>query len=228
MTTDDQFPRPDSNSFDGEGSRPGQRAARKPPKKKGMSPLLMVLLVFVGLGGLGFLLCLGGGFFLYSQSDFEFDDDPEVVIAQTAEMMEIEIMEGLEPASWVHINMLVMTITMVGYEREIGEGFLLIGEVDVAMSAMDDDEMEREVRGSMAGEESSLRIEEMEFREFEIRGETAEFQFGRGEDRETGKPGREVSGVFPGRGKKRAIMMLQIDEEQYDEEAVIAMIESIR
>ncbi len=228
MNTDDQISRPDSHSPDGDGPRPGQQRARKPAKKKGMSPLLMVILVFVGLGGLGFLLCLGGGFFLYSQSDFEFDDDPEVVISQTAEMMEIEIMEGLEPVSSVHINMLVMSITVVGYEREEGGAFLLLGEVDVAMSAMDDEEMEREVRGSLAGEDNSLRVEEVEVRDFEIRGETVEFEFARGEDRETGTPAREVSGVFAGRSGKRAIMMLQMEEEHYDDEAVIAMIESIR
>ena len=88
--------------------------------------------------------------------------------------------------------------------------------------------MRKQMRSQDFGEkELIVNQDEIETRTFTIRGKEIEFQFAKAEDPETGTAYRQVSGVFPGKGGT-AFLMLQIEEEGYDEDVIVKIIESIK
>ena len=72
-----------------------------------------------------------------------------------------------------------------------------------------------------------LNIQSTGTREITIRGEKVEFVFAEGTDKNTDTVVQQVTGVFPGR-EGMGYLMLRIDDESYDEQAVVRMIESIK
>lgn len=64
-------------------------------------------------------------------------------------------------------------------------------------------------------------------RELAVSGERVVFRFQNGTLKRTGKPIRKVSGVFK-MGRGRVALVYTIPEAEYDEEAIVRMIESIR
>lgn len=187
-----------------------------------------VVWILVGLVGLCLALCCAGGFFLYSQVDLDFQEDPEAATALTEEIADIDILPGFEPEGTLRMDMIVMSMNMAVYEHAAAEGNLVIAEFDVI--GLDEDDVAEEMRDSMEQsgiDEEEMRVISSETREFEIRGESMEFEFAEMEHRETGAPYREVAGAFPGRDTLFAMIWVQVEEDYYDEDAVVKMIKSI-
>jgi len=196
--------------------------------KPGMSTGMKVLIILLCVGGLFVLVCCGGGIYLASQMDMDVNDDPEATKKVTAEIIDIEIPEVFEPKSSMSMNWIFFEMKLAAYEAKDNKGMLMITEIDMPM-AEGDEQQQAEMRKSMQQQnfgERSLTIIRSESREFEIRGETVKFQFAEAEDA-SDTPFRQVTGAFSGKGGA-ASLMLQIEEEQYDEEAVVKMLESIK
>ena len=188
----------------------------------------MALWIVLGIAALSLLLCCAGGFFLYSKFDFEVSEDPEAAVALTEEVVEIDIPAGFEPEGLVRMDMFVMALDLAIYEYAEAHGMLLVGEIDIVGSDYEDarEEMRESIEQSDVNEED-MRIVSTETREFEIRGETARFEFTEAESTETGEPFRQVIGAFPGKNRSFAMVWYQLHEDYYDEAAAIRMIESI-
>lgn len=188
------------------------------------------LFIAIGIFALCLLLCCGGGIFVYTQADFSFEEDPEATVAFTEEIMDIDIPEEFEPEAVIRMGMIFMDMDMAFYAHRDGQGELLIAEADIIGS--DSMDLEQEMQESMQetgvdDEEDHLRITSRDIREFEVRGDTVEFQFAEAEHRQTGQPYRQVSGSFQGRDNPVAAVWVEIEEEYYDEAAIVDMIESI-
>ncbi len=194
-----------------------------------MSILVKVLLVLGALGGLSVLVCAGGAFYVYSQFQFDIEEDPDKAVAITAEIADIDIAEGFEPQGAVVTDMVFMQMKLVDYEYADTDSWMLIAELDSPMGSQR--ELERELRQSLEDEgwaDDELRVVSTENRDFEIRDSTATFQFAHAKDRQSGEPFRQVSGSFPARDRGVAFLTLAVEEANYDEDGIIAMIESIR
>lgn len=191
-----------------------------------------ILWILLGIGGLSLLLCCGVGAFLYSKADFAFDvtEDPEAATALTEELVDIDIPAGFEPEGTLHLDMMVMEMELAFYEHAEADGSLAIAEMDVIGS--DDEDVAAEMRDSMEqsgvdDDGEDLRLVSVDSRTFEIRGEPAEFEFAELEDRETGEPYRQISGAYLGRDRPFGAIWLLVEEDHYDEDATVHMIESI-
>lgn len=198
------------------------------PPKQGMSTAAKILIVLLCIGGGFFLLCCGGAIYLYSQMDFEFNEDPAIAAQRLAEITDIELPDNFEAEGSMSFDFFFMSMKMVVYKPTAGDGALLIAQINMDVEGAPDaeEEMRRSIR--QQGHQKDLKVvrETVETREFEIRGETVEFEFAQAENEE-GEKYRQVVGAFPAK-EGTALLMLQVEEDQYNEEAVVNMIESIK
>lgn len=227
MATGDNWPQDDSRSSGGrdDWDRDGGQRAAKP----GMSTGMKVLLILLGIGGVFVLACCGIGIYFFSQ--IQVEEDPAAVARITREIAEIEIPEQFEPEGAFGMNVIVWSLKMVAYSHQQEAGSLALAEmtVDVGGHQKTHELQVRDMLREQGFGQEDLEITSSEKRDFEIRGETESFEFAEAEHRETGEKFRQVSGTFKGKEPDSiGFLILQIQEEHYDEEAAVKMIESIR
>jgi hypothetical protein len=200
--------------------------------KQGMSTGMKVLIVLLCMGGGMFVLCCGGGIFFFSKSANSSTEDPREVIAITQDIVEITIPEQFVPQGGINLDIIFMQMKVAAYTSTSGDGMLMIMEMNV--SGLTPEQQEPEIRKAMRQQmgnqnfgEQELDLIKTETRTFTIRGKEIDFKFAEAEDPNTKTAYRQVTGVFPGKGGT-AFLRLQIEEEGYDENAVVKMIESIK
>jgi len=226
MPTDEQW---DNGSFD-EQSRGGwdDEGGALRPKKKGMSATMTVVIILGCIAGGGFLLCCGGAVWWISSNKPTMD--PQEVMAITKEIVEIEIPDDFQPTMGMNVNVFGMAkVKMAQYDTKSGEGALILMSMEIAAAggqAAQEAQMRQQLQQQRQGD-PNLRIKKSEPREFEIRGEKVDFNFAETENMDNGDPWRQVTGTFAGKDGT-VMLMLKIDEEAYDEDVVIKMIESIK
>lgn len=135
------------------------------------------------------------------------------------------------------MNMAIMR--MIVYQtdpdQQPAEGMLMLMEMTMQKFGVDNQQQEQQLRQQMSQQTQAQRgnqnfkSSKSETREIEIRGEKIPFEFTEGVTSGQGqeKTVHMVSGVFQG---KKGPVMIQIVEpdEDYDEEAVVKMLESIK
>lgn len=234
MSTGNEY-NDDFDSFDKEpgGERyeePWESAEQPGPKKKpGMSSGVKVLIILLCVFGGFAVICCGVGIWVVSNTAGSIKEKPEDVIAVTKEIADIEIPEDrFQPEAGLDLDWWFMQMKMAMYTPTDSQGMLMLMEMNV--SGGNPEDQKREMRQAMRQQnfgEQQLDINKSESRTFNIRGEEASFQFAEAEDPQTGTAYRQVSGVFPGKSGT-AFLQIQIEEEAYDEEAVVEMIKSIK
>ncbi len=206
----------------------GQRAP-----KKGMGTGMKIVLVLLCLGGGMFLLCCGVGFYLFSQFKPEIkQNDPQAAAKTAQEIVSIEVAEQFQPSDSIKISGEVfgfgMKMKMATYRPVKGQGGLNLMQVHTTnMPKEFQDAQARQQMKQQGFDNRQLNIEQAETREFEIRGQKVPFLFTKAKDAQTGKVFRQVTGTFADK-KGIVMLMLQVEEEFYDEEAVVRMLESIK
>lgn len=205
------------------------------PKKRGMSGGMKLLLVLGGLGGFCMLLCCGGIAFLGYKARNMITTDPATIRERTQEIATIEVLPGFKPVQ----GMDVIFMKLVVYQGEQGDNSALL-LMEFNSSMMDQGKGQKELRDQMldqmhqqqaqhgggAGPDTDIEVEESETRFYTIGGRKNEFLFTKGKSH-SGKAMRQVTGTFP-TAKGVAMLMLTVPEENYDEAAVVKMLESIR
>jgi hypothetical protein len=201
------------------------------PRKRSGSKVLWIILAVVG-GSM--LLCCGGGVFIYQKFKNQFKMNIDMTAAGTEAMTktiaDIEILEGFQPQSSLDMAFIVGSMKWVVYQQQAGTGRLMLAEMNIPNA--DQAQQKKQMEDSMLQQQQQqgfriLKNQTTETREFTIRGEKVEFVFAEGTDVNTDTAVRQVTGVFPGR-EGMGYLMLQIDDESYDEQAVVRMIESIK
>ncbi len=126
------------------------------------------------------------------------------------------------------MNLWVFKMKMGIYESANSENsIMMVAEASIA--GANPDEMEHNIRQSMQdqGKGNEIRIEKAEQRELVVQGENKSFLFAEGTDLNTDKKFYQVSGDF--RGKKgTGFLIFQMEEDDYDEEQIIKIIESVK
>ena len=195
----------------------------------GMSTATKIL-IGLGIGGGVFtLLCCGGLYFL-GQKAMEIiadamTDDPVRIYAITREIAEIEIPDQFEPLAGANLIFMKMAIYKGAHENSS----LMLAELSQDFGG-DQEELRQEINdaASQKGQQhQQLKHRKAKSREFTVKGKTVKFEFAQGEGDDS-VVYHQVSGDFPGKGGRPAFLRLQVPAEDYDEQAILKMIESIR
>jgi hypothetical protein len=212
----------------------------EPPRKQGMSSTAKVLIILGSIAGVCLLACCGGVAFVgWKFQDFAKNfaanfttNNPDEIRARTAKIVHIDIPEQFPPT--LAFDLFFMKEIVYGHPEK--SKMVLILEFDKSMlgpqgagtAKQQREEILRQMKqqGQQPGNmNTELDEESSETREFTIDGEKVPFEFIKGTAR-GGGPTRQVVGVFPGR-EGMVMLMVMVPESDYDEAAIVRMLESI-
>ncbi|HAW29894.1 MAG TPA: hypothetical protein DCY03_17520 [Planctomycetaceae bacterium] len=193
--------------------------------KQGMSTGVKVLLILLGIGGLCMLLCCGGVYWAARNAGIEWTQNKGEIKKIQDEITDISIPDSFVPQAAMSLKFINMRMAIYVYHPQPGELYL------ISMGIPDDGmiDMDKEFRDSMQRSNQNQRkldITKDEVREFDIDGEKIKFNFAVGTDK-SGKEFNQVTGVFPGK-QGAAFLLIQISSENYNEEEIVSIIESIK
>jgi hypothetical protein len=213
------------------------------PTKQGMSSTAKVLLILGSIAGVCLLVCCGGVAVVGWKFQGAFKNfaenlttkDPNEIRARTAEIVHIDIPDAFPPMQAFDL----MVMKQIIYGKPNGGSMIVIVEINRQMQGgqtaagakQQRQEILRQMRQQHQGQQpgninAEMNEESNETREFTINGEKVPFEFIKGSA--NGAPTRQVVGVFAGRNGTTIMLMLMAPESEYDEAAVVKMIESIR
>jgi len=202
------------------GSDPSSFPEGGPPKR-GMSTGVKVLLILGGVFGVLALACCGFGIWIYNKMVIT---DPQKVVAIEQEIVSIQVPDRLKPVFGMDISFGPMPIKMavrVGSETEV---LTLMGMAGEAANPVTQQQMQAEMKKQ--GKQPGLRIDSNETRNVTIGGEEVAFVFSKGVHEGSGKPMRQVRGVFEGRDGTVMLQYMALEEE-WDDAEVMTMLRSI-
>jgi hypothetical protein len=203
-------------------------------KKSSGSKVLLILGI---IGGLCLVVCCGGvGLLYYKFKDaISYTTDAAEIKKQTQEVVTLDVPDGYSPMTSMRISIGIVTMKMIIYQEGSGnQGGLVIMEMDQV--GTDPKQMREQMlqqlrtqqaQGGAGGFNTQIVAQSTETKMFKINGEDVEFDFVKGN-----RPGenivfRQVTGIF--RGNNGTVMLILIvPDSEYNEEAVIKMIKSIR
>lgn len=186
------------------------------------------VLILGGLGLLSVLVCCGGGVWLMWGSLPKMVGTPAEVAAVSQEIMQIDIPPDYIGEAGMSADNFIFAMRFATYRHKEGKGQLLIGSMQVKLGASKDQQAEfKNTTRERSDNEKKLTITNTEDREFTIRGKKVPFKFSEATEEGTDKKYRLVEGELEGAGTM-AVFQLTLEEDAYDEEAVVKMIESIR
>ena len=205
------------------------------PQKSGMSTTAKVVLIIGSIGGVCLLLCCGGMVYLfYKGQQFvqnAVSTNPETIREKTHAIAEIDIPAAFAPKSFMDFMFMRMAI----YGKGDGDkAVLMLMEMDAQMLSGGKDpklirqQMLQQMRAQQAGPSgmSEVDADSRETRSFTIDGQKVPFEFIKGKSAQHGTEMRQVMGAFPSK-RGFVMLMLIVPDEEFDEQAVVQMIESI-
>jgi hypothetical protein len=204
------------------------------PEPRGMSGTTKVLLAF-GIGcGLLLVLCCGvfgiGGYFATNYAKDSFSDDPEKARQITAEIVDIDIPESLEPQGSMDARVPFRgdrLMSGAAYGSKEGDNHIIIGEFGPSIAQGDFEQTMREsMREAGREDDENLEIINSETYDAMIHGEEATFTISEAKGRRTEKEYWQVSGQFHGAAGP-AIIIMRLEAEKFDKEQVIDIIKSM-
>lgn len=196
--------------------------------KPGMSKTTKVLLILAGVGCVFGLLCCGGvGFFAWKFRN-SFSDDPVVARKVQSDIVSIDIPAEFQPIGSVDF----VFMKGVAYKGKNEKSIIMLGEFKAPGDPKDQmEQMQLQFRqGLRKGNdkaEQNFEVESRESHTFTIRGTEVSFEFEKGKMKPGDEESLRVSGTFPSNGGAGALFLM-VPAEDYDEDDIKEMIESIK
>lgn len=189
---------------------------------------LKIALIVGGIGFAGMFVCCGGlGWFIWGFIP-KMATTPADVAAVGQEIMTIEIPPEFVGQTGMSIDNWMLTMKFATYQHKEQKGVLMIGSMQVKIGDPKDHQAAFKDRTEQqSGGDEGLEITSTTDREFTVRGKTVTFKFSEAKQEGTGKKYRLVSSEIDSPGGL-TIFQLTLEEDAYDEEAVVKLIESIR
>jgi hypothetical protein len=207
-----------------------------PPPKSGFSKALLWILSILAIC---LLLCCGGaGILMWRFGDAAKDfmanmatSDPNEIRQQTKEMVDIEIPDNYTPIQGMNMVAFQMVMYQTDQSPDGSPGMLML--MGMSMPGANAEEQEQQLRQSMQQQRGNqnFKARKTETREIEIKGEKVPFEFSEGTSAEQAgqdKTIHMVSGVFRGNENRPVMLQLTLPDDQYDEDAVMEMLQSIK
>lgn len=207
---------------DSEPRQRKRRAAAPPPK----SSWWKTLLILFGVSGLMMALCCGGGIW-YASKSFDFNDDPVKAAAVQKEIVDLQILPELKPQGSMAMNLGVFQMKLVAYTSANSESMMLM---EMQVAGQTEDQMQQSFRQQGQKQNDHFQMESSETRKLKVMGVERDFLFAKGKIQQPGGaaiPARQVTGMFPSKNGM-GYLLLNASEDNYQEAAVIQMIESIQ
>lgn len=198
---------------------------------EGMSSTTKVVLIILGAGGVLALVCCGGVMYFGKQFADKIQNsisqDPARIREVTASIVDVTVPDVYSPKMAMDFGMMGMQMKMCAYSRDGDAGGVFIMEMTAPPNA-NKAQMKQQFQQSLRqqGQNQDVTIDSSETRTFSINGEECQFEFIKGKNTQTNQDMRQVMGVIPGKSGT-AFLMLFESEENWDEDAVIRMIESM-
>jgi hypothetical protein len=200
-----------------------------PPQQKSGCGLKWLVLLGILFGG-GALVCCGACGFLGFTFVPKVVQTPADVTALTQEIVDVKVPADFQPVNGMKLDNFAMAIRGATYRQQQGRGHLQFLEVAVKFGdpAANEAQFKQQFRQSQNGQELKvLKIDQSEVREFPVRGQPVSFRFEEGSDVSSATKYRQVSGEFPGKNGP-ASLTLQVEEDAWNEEAVVEMLKSMQ
>lgn len=203
---------------------PNDQSAPKPAKSSG--GCVKVILIGGGLGLVVMLVCCGVAAWFGTSFMPKVTNTPAEVTAMAKEIMEIQIPEDFNPDTGLAIDNFAISMRMASFRHKDNQGTLVLGDFKIKMGDPNQAKQLQQ-QPDIGGKPQNLRMGDTSTREFTIRGKSVPFRFSDAVDEDTNAKVRVVEGTLevPGGG---TFIKLIVNEDAYDEDAVIEMIESIR
>ncbi len=213
------------------------QAVRAEPTRRGLG-VGATLLLGCGAGCLVIALFLGAlavvaGVFVGRVAEKvaeKVSDDPQVIESVRSRIADMDTPDDFRPLYSFEMTEEGSTPLprWVVYECEKEGGLLVLG--DFGQIGIDAQKVLEAIHGRIeqhAERHNEIDVTDVETRELMVRGEPAKFEFARGTLKKDGKQYRRLFGSFEGKNG-RAVLLLYLPEEAYDESQVVQLIESIR
>jgi len=206
---------------------PPQRAQQWEGKSGGGGCLKFALIVG-GLSFMGLLVCCDGLTWFFWGFIPKMATTPAEVAAVGQQVMQIDIPEEFIGEAGFTIDNRLIAMRFATFLHKAGKGTLLIGAMQVKVGDLKDQHADFKARSQQQSkDQKKLTIKKTEDREFTIRGKPVTFNFSEAEEDGTDKKFRLVTGELEAPGSF-TVLQLTLEDEAYDEDAVVKMIESIR
>lgn len=200
--------------------------ANQGSQESGSSGLKILLMVLIG-GGVMLLVCCGGGYWAFQKFIGQsFTMDADQIRAKTSEISSIEMPGGYEPRMAMDLSGLGLPMKMVAYGRgQDQQSVIMLMQASDAAGGQGITRQDFEDAMAQQGQDQNIQVGSREIRVFDYAGEEHSFEFASGTTRQSDAAMRQVSGMFPTEGGLAFLMMVDA-EEDWDDDAVMRMIES--
>lgn len=200
-----------------------------PSPSPGMSTGMKVLMGLLIFSALSLVVCCGGAYWFLSNSTTT-TNNPAEIDAMRDKIATIVLPAVYEPGAGVGFNVFdIVKMDMVAYGRskdpENG-GIVLMQMSGSSITEKDDLRLEFEKEAEKQGTNQDINVTSQETRTFTIDGEEVDFEFVTGTRPESDEVVHQVVGLFKGREGVAFLMIFETDNN-WDEEEVVRMIESI-
>lgn len=194
-------------------------------QKSGMSTAAKVVIGLVAAGIIGLAVCCGGVWWFGSKA-INMTQDPAEIEAKVASIASIDVPAGWEPVMGMEMNM-GFQMKMAAYSPDQTQQGRALVLMQMKMEGANEQQMEQQMEMQMGQQNMNqdISVESSETRTYTIDGQDRDFEFAVGTD-SSGNSVHQVTGVFPGKDGTAMLMMIE-DDANWDEEAVVQMIESI-
>ena len=221
-------------SDDAQWNEIDSEAEEKDEQKPGMSTGKKILLVLLGLGGLTLLLCCGGVLYVANQFKSALVEDPEKIVDIKEEIAAIELPEEFLPKGGMDFAGMgfIPEVKMVVYEyKDEKTGGLMLLQMKFPESIQTNQQQMKaqmqQQQQQQGGDQELTNITDRETRTYTIHGEEVEVQFRTGDDKD-GVTYREAQAYFSGESEQALrFLVIRIQADEYDQEMVDGIINSI-
>ena len=200
-------------------------------RKPGMSTSAKILIGVLIFGGVCVIACCGGIYWL-STSAFEMTEKPAEVVEMADSIASIDVPEEYQPTAGITVNVPFVNINMKmsvfarNPDNQEGGAVMLMQMSGPGMENEQQMRQQFEAQMEQQGQNKNIVEESSEIKNFTIDGEEVAFEFVSGKNPDTDKKVHQVTGLFPGQNGMVFLMIYETDEN-WDEEQVTKMIESI-
>lgn len=202
------------------------------PEKSSNSGCWKWVVILGVFGGFCVLVCCGVGAWLGNRikTGSTMATTPAEVDAVSQQVADMDMLPDFTGKTGISMNMLFMEMRVCDYQHIQGKGKLQLMEIKLNINA-EDPQQQRQLEAELNKQRKNagfktLQVVATETREIEIRGQTATFTITAGKDVSSNTEYHQVEGSFRGKNGP-AKLMIEVEDEIWDEEAVSALLESL-
>jgi hypothetical protein len=205
-------------------ANPSEQPASEQQKSSG--GCMKIGLIIGGLGLVLVLVCCGGFAFFAGSFVPKIVTTPAEVAAMSKQIVEMDIPPEFQGEAGFNMDNFAVTMRMVKFKHNAGKGDLMLMNIKVKMGDPKQ-KIDFKNQQGMNDKERNLELGDSTTKDFDIRGQKVTFRFTEAVDSDKNVPCHVVEGSIAEPNGTTEIKLV-LEDDAYDEEAVVKMIESIR